>query len=430
MSNIEAQTANIKIIDTNVLNVNQDVTSVKWNPARRQTDITLLNSTQTAKLESGKAGSKAILGNVAYTIGTSIDTLKFDIHRGTSLYFGLAVDDRDLTLTSIDSKAIGLLFISNANTVLTMSLTRTLVSTGPNVYSSKLVYKYEGKTFEVDTTAYNGSVMYPWLADAIDGTGFSVDISKTTALKTYIDTNGDVVFSTVDELGVSRPMRFETGTNEVTFDNLGFSGLPSITYDIVETSTKAENGISNFNMELRVQHPNAPGISNPGVLISESAKITTSGGVDTVFVENSSGPVIIRESGGADVTIDSAGALVTPASITALSLSSNLVQAPSGVPGLQLFENTGKGIVVEDGTGDVLMSDRLSVGDGGDLTSTAVIASFNSTTQNQALVIPTVADVTTGTIPVLQQVTGMIVYSIADNKFMGFKSGSWVELSA
>lgn len=426
MSSIEAQNANIKTIDTNVLNINQSVTSVKWNPSKKHTDINLLNSTQTAKLDSRSAGFKGILGNTAYTIGVSVDTLKFDIHRGSELYFGLAVDDKDLTSVDTDTKGIAQLFTVSANTILTMSLTRKLVSTSPDVYESKLTYIYEGKTTEIDITPYTGSVMYPWLADN-NSTGFSVDISKTTVLKTYIDTNGDVVFSTVDSSGVSRPMRFETGSNDATFDNLGFSGLPSITYDIVETSTAAENGVTSFNMELRVQHPSSPGLSNPGVLISEGAKIT-SNGIDTSFVESSSGSLILRETGGADVTIDSAGAITTPSSIEALNLTSNLLQA-SGVPGLQLLENSGNGILIEDGTGDVVMSGRLSVGDGGDLTSDSVVASFATTSLDQALVIPTVQNVTVGTIPALQQVTGMIVYSIDDNKFMGFKSGGWVDLS-
>jgi hypothetical protein len=428
MSAIESQTANIKTIDTNRLIINQDVSSVKWNSSKKHENIILLNAGQTSKLKSSLFGSKAILGNTSYTIGVNTDTIKFDIHQGSVLYFGIATEDKDLTSLDFDTKAIGKVFNVYPNTVLSMSLSRTLVSTGPDVYSSKLTYSYEGKTTEVNTTSYNSKVMFPWLADAVNGTGFSVDISRSTALQTFVESNGDVIFTTNDGSGTSRPIRFLTGDNQVIFDNLGFSSIPSITYDIVESSTSAQNGVSNFNMELRVKHPSAPGVSNPGVLISEEAKITASGGVNTAFVENSSGPLILREEGGIDVTIDSTGAITTSGIATVLSLTSNTVRSVSS-NNLSLTENSGKGITVADSSGDVTLSSRLSVGDGGDLSSASVLASFNTTAMNQGLVIPTVSDVTIGTIPVIQQVTGMIVFSIADNKFMGFRSGGWVDLS-
>lgn len=428
MSSIEGQFANIKTIVTNELNIGQSTTDVKWNPSRRHPDISLLNAGVTAKLNSVLSKSKAILANKAYTVGVNTDTIKFDIHRGSSLYFGLATDDRNLTSLILDNSAVGKRFDVEANTILKMNISRTLVSTSPDVYSTKLRYEYKGVISEVNTDSYNSLVMYPWMADDIKGNGFSVEISRNSVLKSYIDGNGDVVFSTVDDSGISRPIRFETGSNETIFDNLGFSGLPSITYDILESSTAAESGVSNFNMQLRVRHPSAPGLSNPGVLISESAKITTTGGVDSVFIENSSGPLIIRESGGVDVTIDSTGLIFTPGAISAISMTSNSVSSNSGNP-LSLTENGGLGITVEDLTGDVTLSNRLSVGNGGNLTSDSVLASFNTNTQNQALVLPTVSDVTVNTIPALQQVIGMIVYSIADNKFMGFTSGGWVGLS-
>lgn len=427
MSNIKAQYANINTLETNVLNINQSVTSVKWDPSKKHSDILMLNSTQTAKLNNNKAGTKAVLGNIAYTVGINTDTIRFNINQGKHLYIGLATADRDTSSVIIDTKAVGHLFVFATETTLTMSLSRTLISTGPDVYSSKLVYIIEGETITVDTSVYNGSVMYPWVANNDFDIGFSVGISKSTVLKTYVNANGDVVFSTVDAGGVSRPIIFETGTDSTIFDNLGFSGLPNINYDILESSTSAENGVSNFNLKIRVKHPSSS-LSNPGISVSESGYLTTNG-IETPVIESSTGALILRETGGQNVTIDTSGNINTPGFIDTLSISSNTLQAPAGAPGLSLLENSGAGIVIEDVTGNVLVSSSLSVGDGGDLTSSSVLASFATTTLDKGLVIPTVQNVEISTIPTIQQVTGMIVFSIDDNKFMGFKLGSWVALS-
>lgn len=421
---ISARMGNIDTLDVNTLNINQSTTSVKWDPSKKHPDIQLLNGTNTAKLASGKSGSKAIMANIAYTIGTSIDTISFKIHQGSTIRVGLAESSRTLSSVDPGTDLISHAFNVVKDTVVKMTLSWTLVSSG--VYSSSVTFEYEGTVIVVDSTGYNSQVMYPWFSDD-SGTGFSVSVSRVSVLKVYVRDDGGVVFSTVSDGDVSRPIIFETGSDQTVFDNVGFSSIPSITYDVVETSTAMANGAGVFDMTLRVAHPSAPGISNPGVTIGQDAKFTTPLGISAPYLESPS-TLILRQSGGADVTIDAAGDLVLPGTVTASSVISATMQ---GVPNthVSVLESSGKGIVIQDVTGEVYISDRLSVGDSGHLTSPAVLANFNTTAQNSAIVVPVLPDVTTNTIPGANLVLGMVCYSVADAKFMGFAAAGWVGLS-
>jgi hypothetical protein len=427
-SKIESRFGDIRTLDVNFLNINQESTSVKWNPSKKNSDIKMLNGTVTAKLASNKSGAKAILSNIAYTVGTSVDAVVFNVHHGSKIHVGLATVDRNLSSLAVGTDLLSKSFELSSATQIKMTLSRTLVSTGPDVYTSALTFLHNGTTTQLSASGYGGQIMYPWLSDDTGGTGFSVSLSKVSVLKSYIREDGSAVFSTVTDGGVSRPIVFETGSDQVIFDNVGFTGIPSITYDTVETSTAVANGIDTFDMTLRVAHSSAPGLSNPGVLIGQNGKLTTPEGASAPYIESPSASLILRQNGGVDVTIDVAGAVVVPSTLTAASIVSATLQPVAG-NNVSVLEGSGKGVIIQDATGDVYVSDRIAVGDTGGLTSASVLANFNSSGQNKALVIPTVADVTIGTIPTLQQVTGMIVYSIADDKFMGFKPSGWVDLS-
>jgi hypothetical protein len=428
IKSVDVREGKIHTLDVNYLNINQDSTSVKWNPAKKNSDIFMLNGIKTAKLSANKSGEKGILGNISYIIGTDVDAIVYVVHQGSVINIGLATSTRSLSSLASGTDLISQQFSVTRDTTITMTLSRTLVSTLPNVYNSTLLFKQDEKTIAVDVTAFNGQVMYPWLSDDSNGTGFSVSLSKVSALKTYIRDDGSIIFSSVNESGVSRPIIFKTGDDQVIFDNVGFSSVPSITYDIVETSTAVANGIDAFDMTLRVAHTSAPGTSNPGVTIGQNALFTSPEGISSPYIESPTADLILRRSGGSNVTVTVAGAMVLPGTLTTTRIISNTLQPPVG-NNVSVLEGSGKGLIIQDITGDSYFSDRLAVGDGGNLTSANVLASFNTTTHDQALVIPTVTDVTISTIPILQQVTGMIVYSIADDKFMGFKPSGWVDLS-
>jgi len=428
-THLKAQRATIRTLDTNFLNINQKVTAAKWNPSKKHPDIFLLNTTETAKLVNGKSGEKAVLGNVPYVPGTTIDTVKYCIHQGSVIHVGIATAARDLTTLAPSTNLASMKFEVTHDTTLTMSLSRTLVSSGPDVYSSKLMFVYKGITTYLDVTGYTGQIMFPWLSDDTNGTGFSVSLARVTVMRTFVRENGDVVFTTIDEGGVSRPIVFETGSSATIFDNLGFSGLPSIKFDILESATTAVNNISSFNMQLRVQHTSAPGLNNPAVLISEAAMLTAPGGLAAPEVLAMVSPLSLGVGSGALVTVDTAGEIVTPASVNTLSVKTTLVQPDVFGTPLRLFEKSGRGITVDDMTGNVSLSHTLTVGSAGTITNGSVLASFGDTGLNKAFVIPTVQNVLITTIPAANWVVGMIVYSIDDDKFMGYKPSGWTDLS-
>jgi hypothetical protein len=291
------------------------------------------------------------------------------------------------------------------------------------------MFVYNGITKYIDVTGYTGQIMYPWLSDDTNGTGFSVSLARVTVMKTFVRENGDVVFTTIDEGGVSRPIFFETGISPTVFNSIGFTGgIPDIKFDVVETSNSAINTISNFNMELRVSHPTA-GLNNPGVLISEAAMLTASGGLTAPEVLAAVSPLSLGVGAGALITIDTAGEIVIPASVNTLSVKTTLVQPDVAGAPLRLFEKSGRGITVDDVTGKVGLSHTLTVGSAGTITNGSVLASFGDTGLNKAFVIPTVQNVLISTIPAANQVVGMIVYSIDDDKFMGYKPSGWTDLS-
>lgn len=219
-----AQQATIRTLDTNFLNINQKVTTVKWNPSKKHPDIFLLNTAETAKLVNGKSGEKAVLSNITYIPGMTIDTVKYCIHQGSVIHVGIATTARDLTTLAPSTNLASMKFNVTHDTTLTMSLSRTLVSSGPDVYSSKLMFVYKGITTYLDVTGYTGQIMFPWLSDDTNGTGFSVSLARVTVMRTFVRENGDIVFTTIDEGGVSRPIVFETGSSATIFDNLELTG--------------------------------------------------------------------------------------------------------------------------------------------------------------------------------------------------------------
>ena len=165
-SHLRAQQATIRTIDTNFLNINQELTSVRWNPAKRHPDIFLLNSTETAKLVDGKSGAKAILGNVSYTIGTDTDSIKYCVHQGSVIHVGFATSARDLSSLAPSTDLISEKYDITHDTFMTLSLGLTM-----------LTITYGNVKRVVDITGYTGLVMSPWLSDDTNGTGFSVSIA-------------------------------------------------------------------------------------------------------------------------------------------------------------------------------------------------------------------------------------------------------------
>jgi hypothetical protein len=424
---ISSQSAIIRKIDTNFLNINQVSTTTKWNPAKKHPDIYLLNGADTAKLARGKSGIKAIISNSPYVPGTTQDTVKYCIHTGGIIHVGIATATRDLYSLDPGTDLASQKFIVNNDTTLTMSISRIYIS--PGVYSSMLVFMYNGVKSSINITGYNGQVMYPWLSNDSDGMGFSVSLSRVTVLKSFIRENGDVVFTTIDDGGNSRPIVFETGDSPTVFDNLGFSGLPSIKFDFIESAQSAIAGFDTFDMEIRVSHP-TNGLSNPGVIINENAKLTAPGGLQAPELISSINPMKLSISGGQPVTIDIAGTIITPGSVYTLSAQTNLVKPSTAGSPLELTEFTGRGIAIEDVTGNVMISNTLTVGDAGSIVNNSVIASFGDTLLNKAIVVPRINDTTINTIPISNTVIGMIAYNNATGKFVGYTSNLvWVDLN-
>jgi hypothetical protein len=217
---LKAPLATIRTIDTNFLNINQEFTTTKWNLSIKHPDIFLLDNASTAKLNDSKSGSKAIIGNIAFIPGTTQDTVKYKIHQGSIIHIGIATSSRDLTSLEPGTDLASLKLDVKPNTTLMMTIKKKRTSAG---VSSSLVFKYNDKITTINTTGYTGQNMYPWLSDDIDGTGFSVSISRSTIFKTFVRDDGAVIFTTINESGDSRPIIFETGENSTTFDNIGFS---------------------------------------------------------------------------------------------------------------------------------------------------------------------------------------------------------------
>ncbi len=270
---LKAQHATIKEIDATVINLNQDVTDVKWNPSKRQEDITLLNASITAKLVSGKSGEKAILGNISYTIGTDKDSIKYLVHQGSIIHVGFATASRDLTTLSPGSNLISQKYTVTYDTIMTLKLGLTT-----------LTITYGNATRTIDISGNTGQVMYPWLSDDTDGNGFSVGISRVSALKMYVDSNGDIVLDSVTASGVDTPIRFETGTTgTVSFSGpLGLSAPSQL--DVVETTNPATS------LTLRVNS------SANEVIINTDGDIAVPGIITVPTIESTTGPLILFDN--------------------------------------------------------------------------------------------------------------------------------------
>lgn len=406
---IKAQNATIKEIDTTVINVNQGVTNVKWNPSKKQEDIFLLNSTETAKLLDGKSGEKAILGDISYTIGTDSDSIRYVIHQGSIIHVGFATLTRDLATISPGSDLISETYAINKDTIMTLALTPTT-----------LTITYGNVKRIVDISGFAGQVMYPWLSDDTNGTGFSVSISRVSALKVYVESNGDIVFNSVTASGVDTPIRFETGTTgTVSFSGpLGLSAPSQL--DVVETTNPVTNLTLRVNSSLNE------------VIINTNGDITVPGLLDSAVLESSSGPLVLREQGGLDITIDTLGDVVIPGSATADSLISNSLLSVLGTD-LSLHESTGLGLTVTDGTGLVKVSDSMEIGNGGTVNTVATMTTFSSTPKNRGIVLPVVTNTILSPNPGFTFLTGdllpgMVVFDNATSQFKGWNGSAFVVL--
>lgn len=421
-SGIESQLATIRTIDTNFLNINQESTEVKWDPSKKSPDVYILNAGDTAKLSTGATGYNAILGNKAYIPGTSQDTIKYKIHQGGVLHIGLASADRDLSTIEPGTNLASVTFETKDDTFISMSINK-VDRTPPFNNTSTLDFDYGGKKSSLDISGYYGQTMYPWLSNNGDGERFSVSLSRVTVMRSFIRKDGAVIFTTVDSSGNSRPIIFDTGTSPTTFNNIGFAGgVPNFNFDIVETATVSN---PSFSMQLRVKSPEDSS-DNPSISISEIANLTAPGGLLSPNVLSPSTVLTLGTSVGAKITVDTAGGIATPASIDALSIKTNLVKPKTSGSSLELFEFSGKGITVEDVSGDVSIDSTLTVGNSA-TNNYSVMVSFGDSNLDKAMVVPSINN--TSSIPSVNEVVGMIAYNNTTGKFVGYTGSGWVDLN-
>lgn len=203
-------------VDTEVLNINQSITDIRWDVFKKHNDISMSNLSTTARLVSRKSGTKACLATTGYLLGTDIGELVYNIYNGASIQVGLATSSRDLTTLTAGSDLISHDISGVIDTTLNMSINLTTV-----------VITYQGVSTVIDITGSAGLTMYPWLSD--NGSGFTVGIAQVSKLTVSVATDGSVVFNTV-VAGTEKEIKFETGQATVTF-----SGPVTITDQTVTT---------------------------------------------------------------------------------------------------------------------------------------------------------------------------------------------------
>lgn len=170
------------LVETKTLKVVPSTTSLTWDSTKRQSDIVMLNASKTAKLVSGKAGAKAVLGKTGYLIGTATANFTFEIHSGKTLHVGLAENTRNLASLAAGTDLASIMLSDiKSDTDATFVLTTTA-----------LTITYNGRTTSTSLTGYTGKTMYPWLSDDTNGNGFSVSIALTILLT--IQSNGNDQF--------------------------------------------------------------------------------------------------------------------------------------------------------------------------------------------------------------------------------------------
>lgn len=266
---ISANAADIKQIDTNRLQVNQANTDLRWDTKLRHPDISILNTGVTVKLTAKNSGTKAVLGNTGYLIGTASESISYKINQGSVIHVGFAEITRDLSLLVPGANLVSQQLEVSADTTVYLDLSTT-----------ELKITYNNVTTPISLAGYVGRTMYPWVSDDNATGGMSVSIYKTARLSVYVDAEGRVVFETSTSNGVDRPIRFDTGSA-----SLEFTGGQLITDTI-------HNVIQ----------------SDPGT------------------------PMVLRESGGADVTIDATGTVTATGDIICSNITAESLTAPGVVP--------------------------------------------------------------------------------------------------
>jgi hypothetical protein len=400
MSVFRKTAADITVIDTEILNVNQGKTSLLWSATKRASGVSLAGGNATAKLRNGTAGTLGILGNTGYVIGTDTDKIEYNINSGSTMHVGIAQITRDLTSITPGSDLASLAITSVGNgTVLTMCITTTA-----------LIITYNSSTTSISLTGYTGLTMYPWLANADDGVGFSVSISKISALKISVDTNGDILFDTVDSSGMSQPIRFNTGSSTVSFS--GAVGLSAPTQlDTVETT----NPVTPLTLKVN-------GSAN-AIVIDTTGGLTMPGILTAPALESDGTDLLLSRQGGIAVSVDIAGNLTTTGVLTGGSAIANSLASVVG-NNLQLGESTGLGLQVEDVTGIVSIDNELRVGDAAGVNAYS-LASFGASTADKCIIVPSIAN----TAAIISTFPGMIALNTATGRFVGYTGTSWQELS-
>lgn len=340
---IVAKEAEITLIDTCRLQVNQEVTDLRWDNVKKHPDIQLLNSVVTAKLVSQKSGTKAILSKKGYLIGTDSESLTYKIHQGSKIHVGFAENTRELDNLQVASDLV--------STPITITNDENLKMT---LAPGELTITHGGTSVVLDLTPHVGKTMYPWLSDAVGGTGFSVSIIKTSRLSIYIAENGTVVFKTTADGGVDRPIKFDTGVSPVEFTGGGL--ITDTVHDIVE---------STLGTPLTLRE-----IGGADVVINSFGDLDTPGEISTAKVVTPAveAPVaadlVLTNNGGGGLTIDSGTSVGTfTANVAATGFVSDSFTSTSG-NGLDLVElDSGLGIHIDTApnSGDVSMDTKLNV---------------------------------------------------------------------
>jgi hypothetical protein len=328
MANITGNTADIGLIDTDTLHINQSVTSLRWDANFKHPDAVLLNSGTTIKLLSKDSGEKAVLANSGYIIGTDVKSFLYKINQGNVIHVGLSENTRNLASLISGDDLISHKLTVTKSTVVELDLSLT-----------ELKITYNNRTTTIDITSYNGKTMYPWVSDDNSVGGFSVSIFKRARLSIYVNNENTVVFETYSSDGVDMPIKFDTGSASLEFT--GGQLITDTIHNLIE--------------------------SNPGT------------------------PMVLRVSGGSDVTIDSTGGVTTPGGIVSATMTSQSLTAPASTP-LVLTSNGadssllavgGNAMVKADGAGLTITSTTGAVVFDSTATSTSFISdSIRSTLGN------------------------------------------------
>ena len=154
MSNVIGNTADIGLIDTDRLQVNQSITSLRWDAILKHPDFSILNLGVTAKLTSRNSGEKAILSNTGYLIGTNTESITYKVHQGSVIHVGFAEKTRDLTSLVAGNNLVSHKLKVEPNSTINIDLSMT-----------ELKITYSGIVKTINITGSSGRTMYPWVSD-------------------------------------------------------------------------------------------------------------------------------------------------------------------------------------------------------------------------------------------------------------------------